>query len=130
LSWPFGLAFDSASDLFEADTGSDKINEFVNNSGVLSTNPTVFASRLNRPTGLAFNGAGDLFEADWGSGNIYEFINNGGNLSTNPTVFASGLVQTTGLAFQGIELPIPEPSTWALVGLGLSALLVFRRRKA
>ena len=42
-----------AQNLFEADNG--KINEFVNNDGVLSTNPTLFASGLDVPVGLAFS---------------------------------------------------------------------------
>ena len=75
------------------------INKFINNDGVLSTNPTVFASGLDRPEGLAFNSAGDLFESDEGSGKINEFINNDGVLSTNPTVFAAGLNVPVGLAF-------------------------------
>jgi hypothetical protein len=88
-----------AQNLFEADWGSGKINEFISTSGVLSTNPTLFASGLNEPRGLAFNSAGDLFEADSSSNKINEFIYNNGVLSTNPTLFASGLNDPSGLAF-------------------------------
>jgi len=86
-----------AQNLFEADNG--KINEFVNNDGVLSTNPTLFASGLNAPRGLVFDSAGDLFEADFGGTAINEFVNNDGVLSTNPTLFASGLSGPGGLVF-------------------------------
>jgi hypothetical protein len=99
LNEPNALAFNSTGDLFEADFGSNKINEFINNNGVLGTNPTLFASGLNEPFGLAFDSAGDLFEADFGSNKINEFINNNGVLSTNPTLFASGLNEPFGLAF-------------------------------
>jgi hypothetical protein len=74
---------------------------------------------LADPWGLAFDRAGDLFEADLKSGHIYEFTP-GGTRST----FASGLSQPAFLAFQ----PVPEPSTWAMLGIGAIALLGFRRR--
>lgn len=113
LGGPHGLAFDSAGNLFVADY-SDNIYEFTF-SGMMST----FASGSSHPMGLAFDSAGDLFMSDT-SGYIWEFPPNGG-----VSMFASGLSIPQGLAF---EEAIPEPSTWTLVGLGLSALLVFRRR--
>ncbi len=107
-SYPVGLAFNSAGDLFEADSGSGYINEFINKNGVLSTTPTAFAFDLNRPVGLAFDSAGDLFEADYGGARINEFIDNNGVLSTNSTLFASGLNGPAGLAFSP---PPPGPLT-------------------
>jgi hypothetical protein len=49
LYHPFGLAFNSTGDLFEADYGSGNIYEFIP-GGVQST----FASGLGKLTGLAF----------------------------------------------------------------------------
>jgi DNA-binding beta-propeller fold protein YncE len=112
LSYIGGLAFNSSGDLFEADNGSGNIYEF-SPGGVKTT----FASGLS-PDGLAFHSAGGLFEAD-GSGNIYEF-SPGGVRST----FASGLNAPVGLAFQGVALPVPEPSVFGLLVVGVSALLV------
>jgi sugar lactone lactonase YvrE len=89
LNQPFGLAFDSAGNVFEADQFSGNIYEFTP-GGTRST----FASGLNNPAGLAFDSAGNLFVADEGSGNIYEFTP-GGTQST----FASGLTGPAGLAF-------------------------------
>src|ERR1019366_1765741 len=43
---PLGLAFNSAGDLFEADGGGGNINVFRNNSGTLSSSPTIYASGL------------------------------------------------------------------------------------
>ena len=114
LYHPFGLAFDSAGDLFESDGGSGNIYEFTP-GGVRST----CASGLSQPDGLAFNSAGDLFVSDYGSGNIYEFTP-GGVRST----FASGLNHPADLAFQ----PVPEPSALGLLAIGGTALLVRRRR--
>src|SRR5208337_5224639 len=99
LSYPQGLAFNSAGDLFEADWGSGNIYEFTP-GGAQST----FASGLLKTFGLAVNSAGDLF-ADDNNGNVYEFTP-GGVQST----FASGLVYPIGLAFQ----PVPEPSALGL----------------
>ena len=89
LNQPFGLAFDSAGNLFAADQFSGNIYEFTP-GGTRST----FASGLNDPAGLAFDSAGNLFAADEGSGNIFKFTP-GGTQST----FASGLIAPTGLAF-------------------------------
>jgi WD40 repeat protein len=110
-----GLAFNSTGDLF-ASWGSDGIYE-ITPMGHISTFASggIFA-------GVAFNSAGNLFAS--AGKDIYEFTANG-----DESLFASGLGTPLGLAFQNLELPIPEPSTWALVGLGAIALLgVIRRR--
>ena len=51
LDEPYGLAFNSAGNLFEADYGSGNIYEYTP-GGARST----FASGLNGPYGLAFQG--------------------------------------------------------------------------
>ena len=81
---------------------------------------TTFASGLYYPDGLAFNSAGDLFESNYGTGSINEFTSDGVQ-----TTFASGLQDPIGLAFQ----PVPEPSSLALAGLGVAALLIPRRQQ-
>ena len=106
-----------AQNLFEADWSSGNIYEFTP-GGARST----FASGLYEPQLLAFNSAGDLFEADY-SGNIYEFTPSGAG-----SAFASGLNGPIGLAFQGETLPVPEPSVLGLLAVGVTALLVRRRR--
>jgi len=81
LDYPFGLAFNSAGILFEADLYGGKIFESTS-SGIKST----FASGLVNPNGLAFSDTGDLFVSNWGSGSITK-ITPGGSQST----FATGL---------------------------------------
>jgi hypothetical protein len=89
LNQPFGLVFDSAGNLFEADQSSGNIYEFTPGG-----TRTTFASGLISPTGLAFDSAGNLFEADEGSASIIK-ITPGGIQS----IFASGLTAPAGLAF-------------------------------
>jgi hypothetical protein len=114
LSYVGGLAFNSAGDLFEADQ-SGNIYEFTP-GGTRST----FASGLSNLGELAFNSTGNLFVAI-GTGTIYEYTP-GGVQST----FASGLTASVGLAFQSV----PEPSAFALLGIGAAAMLMkFRQTR-
>jgi sugar lactone lactonase YvrE len=120
---PSGLAFNSEGDLFVA-SENGAIYSYTP-GGIRST----FASGLNAPWDLAFNSAGNLFESDNGNGypggaNIYEYTPSGVQ-----STFATGLYNPNGLAFQGLLLPVPEPSTYALLGLGALALLVAVRRR-
>ena len=109
-----------AQNLFETDLHSGNIYEYTP-GGARST----FASGLDEPYGLAFNSAGDLFDTDDGFSGIpsyiYEFTPDGVE-----STFASGFDYITGLAFQ----PVPEPSALGLLAVGVTALLVHRRRCA
>jgi sugar lactone lactonase YvrE len=154
LSNPLGLAFNSAGDLFEADGGSGNIYEFTPGGA-----RTTFASGLSNPYGLAFNSTGNLFVSvssgiseftpagiqtpfvgvagiddmafdnagnmfATGNGNLVEFAPGG-----QEQTIATSLGNSTGIAIQGLSLPVPEPSTLALAGLGMAGLLAFRRRE-
>jgi DNA-binding beta-propeller fold protein YncE len=118
LNDPFGLAFNSAGNLFVTLNGSGKIYEYTP-GGVQNT----FASGLKHPLGLAFDSAGNLFVANAGAHNIYEYMP-GGAQST----FASGLPDLGYLASMGVALPVPEPSAWALLAVGVTALSVRYRK--
>lgn len=156
LSGPFGLAFDSAGNLYVANARNNTIEEF-NSSGT----GTVFASSgLDIPRGLAFDSAGNLYVSNFGNSTIEKFDSSGVGM-----VFAnSGLDRPWGLAFDragnlyvgnfnggtidefdssgvetlfanGVFSPaalafqlVPEPSAWALLAVDLIALLPLRRR--
>lgn len=75
LNLPNGIAFDSAGNMYIADTGNNVVRK-VNTSGIISTvagnnysaysgdgGPATSAS-LSNPTGVAFDGAGNLYIAD------------------------------------------------------------------
>src|SRR6266487_539693 len=85
LSYPSGLIFDSAGNLFAAVNGT--IYKFTP-AGVRTT----FAVGFNLPK-LAFDRGGNLFVSDLGTGAIFKFGPNG-----TKSTFASGLNTTTGLA--------------------------------
>ena len=111
-----GLAFDRNGNLFVANFGDNTIQEITPN-GVSS----IFAdvnSGLDAPVNLAFDEAGNLFVLNVGNNSIEEFDPSG-----HGTLFANtGLGHVQAMA---IEL-VPEPSSWALLGLGLG--LCFHRR--
>jgi sugar lactone lactonase YvrE len=114
LPSPFGLAFNSAGNLFVADA-SGNIYEFTPGGG-----QSTFASGLADPEALAFNSAGNLFVSEHYSDDIYEYTPGGGQ-----STFASGADYSVGLAFQ----PVPEPSVLGLLAVGVTALIFHRRRK-
>ncbi len=93
----FGLAFNTAGELFAGDIDEGTIFKFDQNGA-----RSVFASNLNNspffgPFDLAFDSAGNLFATLVGfpgQGQILEFTPDG-----TQTVFASGLASPAGLAF-------------------------------
>jgi DNA-binding beta-propeller fold protein YncE len=131
LTYPTGFAFNAAGNMFVADAyglsgntanGYDTITEITP-----AGSESVFASGLNNPGTIAFDRASDMFVADNGifngNGDITEFLVNG-----TQSVFGTSL-RPTAMAFQGVALPVPEPSTYALAGLGFAALLAGSRRR-
>jgi DNA-binding beta-propeller fold protein YncE len=152
-----GLAFDSAGNLYAANSGSSTIEKFTP-GGVGS----VFATTgLSYPFGLAFDSAGNLYAGNMGNGTIEKIAPDG-----TASLFASttGSNRPQGLAFDsagnlyvalypnftveqftpggiGSILPntgpiqpnflaieqVPEPSALALLAFGLTGLLALRR---
>lgn len=70
---------------------------------------------------VAFDGANYASSLTRGASTLFQvtLVQNGGATPANPS---AGLQPFT-------VAPIPEPSTFALAGLGLASLLIFRRRK-
>jgi sugar lactone lactonase YvrE len=106
-----GIAIDSSGNVYAAEYGYNTIEEFDPN-GV----GTVFAQGgyLFNPDALAFDGSGNLYVANWGSDAVIRFDPSG-----NVFNFASGLNSPSSIAIQ-----VPEPSTWAMVAMGIGVVLV------
>ena len=124
LDDPVVLAFNASGDLFEADSLSGHIYEFLNNGGALSPTPVAFQSGLNHPTALAFDASGDLFVTEQANGDLAEIKANG-----SESVFASGFGLPTSLAISGAALPVPELSLAVLSTIGGFFLMLVRRKE-
>ena len=113
-----GLAFDSAGSLYVSYAfPAGNIGKF----SPTGTGLGIFASGMVNPNGMAFDSAGNLYTANFEFGGYIEKLTPGG----------AGSVFTTGLSFPlFIAIQVPEPSTLAILVLGLPALLVFRRASA
>lgn len=87
---PYGLAFDSAGNLFVATGGYGIPIEKYTPGGVGS----IFASGLSLVSGIAFDGAGNLYEANYGDGTIGKFTPGGVG-----SIFSPANYHVSGLAF-------------------------------
>ena len=89
LSNPHGIALDAHGDLFVADSGNNRVEEFAYNSasGSYATTATTVAgaggsgsgaNQLNEPSAVALDAKGDLFVADMVNGRVMEYAYNSG----------------------------------------------------
>ncbi|MCU1259836.1 MAG: repeat containing protein [Bryobacterales bacterium] len=94
LSDPSGLAFDSAGNLYIADTGNNVVRKMTpdgNISTIAGSNSLgagytgdggpATGAQLNNPSGLAVDSRGDLYIADT-SNNVVRMVDTQGNIST------------------------------------------------
>lgn len=96
MDYPYGLVFNSAGDLFVANTALD-----AGNSGYITEitpggTQSTFASGLD-PKAMAFNGTGNLFVGDYHGGEIYEFAPNG-----TRTTFSTGFSTPMAMTFNSL----------------------------
>jgi hypothetical protein len=142
---PWGLAFDSAGNLYVADTNNDEILEYSSTGSFIkvfasaASTANLGAYALSNPSGIAFDASGDLFVASnsrvrFGytcgltqtcTTSILEFTPDGAD-----SVYAStGLEQTEALAFSSAGTSTPEPRTTLLFASGALVLLSLGQRR-
>jgi hypothetical protein len=130
LNNPYGLAFDSAGNLYAANYSTNTIEKYTPGGSA-----SVFASTgLSSTYGLAFDSAGNLYAANLGNSTIEKYTPGGvASLFANST---NGVTSSPRfLAFTndaGVPLPLanqaPEPGSAALLTLGAGLLAARRRR--
>jgi hypothetical protein len=122
LTNPVGLAFDHSGDLFVADAGSGIITE-INSADEAST----YVTGLAVPQQIALDGNGDLFVADsstkGNNGDLTEILPN----KTEDVIFSDPNAPLS-VAVLGQALPVPEPSSVALLAVGAAGLLIRRKK--
>ena len=119
LNMPHGIAFDSNGNVFVVNQGNATVEE-IKAGGIGS----IFASG-GMPRGDVFDSAGNLYVTDISNGTVTEYNSLGGLVTTYSTngcdpVFITNLPG---------DLPVPEPSTCALLTAGAAMLFLVGRRK-
>lgn len=136
-TFPTGLAFDNAGNLYAAmSVGGEAFIQKYTPGGQGSRFANSFYSPVGPPNypptrlgGIAFDSAGFLYAANPASNAIEKFTP--GGVSSVFADTADGLSSPSFVAIRNDN--VPEPSAWAMLGLGLPALLGaarLRRREA
>jgi hypothetical protein len=119
LNSPTSIAV-SGNDLFVASFGSHgyTIGEYMTSGSTVNAS---LITGFDSPQGIAVSG-NDLFVSNTGDGTVGEYTTSGATVDAN---LISGLSDPYGIAIS----PAPEPSTSALVALGVATLCLRRWRK-
>jgi hypothetical protein len=123
LNTPQGLAV-SGSDLFVVNLLANTIGEYTTAGATVNA---ALVTGLNAPFGIAVSGS-DLFVTNFNTGTIGEYTTAGATVNA-ALVTELGDIGPTYLAVT-TSPPIPEPSTWAMMLLGLAALGLAGYRRA
>ncbi len=125
LHGPDGLAFDSEGNLFVVNDFDPSV-EKITPGGVGVGTTLVNNVALSTPRGIVLaNGEADIYVADSGNGTVSEYDAVSGAFIQTYT----GFCDPNFLAVLQSSLPVPEPSTYALLLGGVAALLFINRRR-
>jgi hypothetical protein len=94
---PVAVAVDGSGNGYVADTGANKIYEYVNSQ--LNT----LASGFNNVSGVAVDGSGNVYVTDQGANKLYVLVASSGVVANNttPTLLASGFNGPVAVAVDG-----------------------------
>jgi len=118
LHYPYGVAVDSAGDLYIADTSNNRVVEVpAGGAAAVAIDPTVNGKALSVPYAVAVDGLGALFIADTGNSRIVEVPAGGGTpIAIAPTVNGVSLGYPYGVAVDGGgDLFISDPNNGRVV---------------
>jgi DNA-binding beta-propeller fold protein YncE len=113
LGDPSGIAV-SGSDLFVTNFSLGTIGKYTTAGAAVDA---ALISSLGDPDGIAVDGS-DLFVANFGSDTIGEYTTSGATVNA---ALISGLFNPEGIAIVATPT-VPEPSTWALMLVGVAGL--------
>jgi hypothetical protein len=122
LGYPTGLCFDRSGDLCVANYYTGIISKYDTTGHLLNASFAVTGQGYNVES-LAIDLGGNLYVGNNGNGVVMKFGPDGNLINAS---FASGGAGAEYIAF---PLVVPEPSCWMVAGLGLSTVLVVKRRK-
>ncbi len=111
FSSPFGLAFDSAGNLYASNILAGTISKVGPGGGVATT----FATGFSAPEGLTFDSAGNLYVVNAGDDTV-KMVGPGGGVATT---FATGFDAPRAILFVS-GAAVPEPTSAALMGVGVA----------
>jgi sugar lactone lactonase YvrE len=103
LGNPYGIAVDSAGDVFVADLGNNRVVELPKTSTGYGSQSTLPINGLNIPLGVAVNSSGDVFVGDFNNNRVLEVQ------SKTPVNFGSSYV-----CAPGSTTPVPCSQTLTL----------------
>jgi hypothetical protein len=106
INQPSDIALDADGNIYVSSSGNGTVGKY-SISGVPAN--TSLISGLSSPSSLAFNGNGNLLVLNSGSGSIGEY-------TTSGDVVNPSLISGLGTAI-GMDVVVPEPSLFCLVGL-------------
>jgi len=122
LSSPNGMTFDSNGNLFVVQHGSSTISEIP--FGTTTVNPIIAQTSSQGPKAIAIDSLGDFYVTDNTDSTVTEYNSTGNLIATFSSLNFNGPCYIVDQ-----QLAVPEPSTYALMLVGLGGLLYFRSRR-